>query len=221
MTTRYMTSFMRLLGLVILFTVVVALPEDAFAKSTRRIENRDLSASVTEVVDPDDQLIMADAGIVSAQDMGEMRGGFIDASGFIYKFAVDVKSHIDGALMFVRSLVLETGHNGHGFQVASTSQVMTENLPQGATADVLKNGAGVVVSSDEGKTTMINQPSSGIFSSVILNAADNRNISQTVNIDLVLQNVNNSLGQLSALRTMNAPASLFQSARMHSVGFGL
>lgn len=222
MTQQMITS--RVLSIVSLafLSLTLFMPQEAAAKASKHKIMQPVEQALFEVVDPEDHLSFAEAELVSAQDMGEMRAGFIDPTGLIFKFAVDVKSHIDGALMFVRSLVLEPMKGSHEMQiVTNNSQAMPENLPQGTAVDVIKSGAGVVVSNENGKTTIINQPSSGIFSNVILNSANNRDISQTMNIDLVLQNVKTNMGQFSGLRGMNSPAHLFQSSRMHAVGFGL
>lgn len=206
--------------LAVLFAGIFLMSPDVMAKSSKKKVGPIAPQQVVEtVVDPEDHIIMAEASVVSSQDMGEMRAGFMDASGLMFKFAVDIKAQVDGALMFVRSLVLETVKSG-GFHVASSSQVMPENLPTGTSVDVVNNGAGVVVSGDEGKTTMLNQPSNGVFSNVILNAANNRDIAQTMNIDLIVQDVKNNFGQFSALKNMNLPSSLFQSSNLRSIGLG-
>ena len=204
--------------LFVLFWAVLMLPDQAVAKTSKNKTAQ--QPEVAYSLPLYDEIQIADAQPISNDEMGELRAGFIDPTGLLFRFAVDVKSQIDGALMFVRSLVLETGARGH-YTATASSQVMPENLPAGTTASVIDKGAGVVVSSDQGKTTLLNQPSSTSFASVIVNQADNRVVSQTVNIDLVLQNVQASMAQMSAIKNYHAPAGLFQSARMHTIGFGL
>lgn len=168
----------------------------------------------------EDTIILAEAKVVRDRDLGEMRGGFVDPTGLIFKFAVDVQSQVNGALAYVRSLVLQADGAGQ-MQASSSSNVMQQNLPSGTTASVVNNGAGIVISSQEGQqTTMINQAANGAITNVVLNTANDMNISQVVNIDLVLKSIDPLMGQFSNLKNMNAPGGLNQIARTHSVGFG-
>ena len=163
---------------------------------------------------------LAGAERVAKKDLAEMRAGFINPAGFIFKFAVDIKSQIDGTLAFVRSLVVQADVNG-SFQTTDTTHIVEQPLPTGTTATVLEGGTGVVVSNGEGQqTTIINQAADN-FTSVILNTIDNQNISQTVNIDIVLQNLAPIMNQLTNLKNALAPAGLGQSAHMHAIGMGL
>jgi hypothetical protein len=174
-----------------------------------------------EIAIMQDEIVVADARPVPDSEMGELRAGFWDVSGFLMKFAVDVEAQIDGALMFVRSLVVQPTVNG-AMEASSTAKLLAENLPAGTTATVLEDGAGVVLSDQAGKqTALLNQSSVGALTNVIMNTADNVNVSQTMNVDLVLQNVDNLVSQVTAMKAMSAPAGLFQTARMHTIGFGL
>ncbi len=165
---------------------------------------------------------LAGAERVAKKELAEMRAGFINPAGFIFKFAVDIKSQIDGTLAFVRSLVVQADLINGGFQTTDTTHVVEQaTLPTGTTVKVLDGGVGVVVSDGQGEqTTIINQAADS-FTSIILNTIDNQTISQTVNIDLVLQNLAPIMDQLSNLKSSLAPAGLGQSAHMHSIGFGL
>jgi hypothetical protein len=206
------------LGLVQLFAFAVV-PHVAEAKSKAKTTTTQTQSEIVYNLPAYDEILVAEADVVSNGEMAEMRAGFIDPSGLLFRFAVDVKSQIDGALMFVRSLVLETTSPGH-YTASANNQVINENLPVGTTAAVIDNGAGVVVSSEKGTTTLMNQPSSSSFASVVVNQASDVVVSQTMNIDLVIQNVQASMRQLTDLKSFNAPAGLNQSAHMHTIGFG-
>ena len=202
----------------IIVLVAMAAAPEASAKASDSKDNK----TQTEMFAPEDSVQLAEARIVSDAELGVMRAGFIDPTGMIYRFAVDVESQIDGALTFVRSLVLQPdGANG---QMAATtsSQLVAGALPEGTTAQVVNGGEGVLMTSQDGRyTALFNRGSSGNIANVIFNTADNRNISQTVNIDIALQNVSAVMGQLSALGNVNAAANMYQSSRMHTLGFGM
>lgn len=206
--------FLSLAHLTFLAILVFAMggAETCWAKGAKR-------AAQTKFM-PKDEVVLAEAQILPDKEMAELRAGFIDPTGFIYKFAVDVQSHVNGALMFVRSLVLQPGLNGH-FEATKNTQLLAENLPDNTKADVLDQGAGVVLTSEEGKTTLLNQTSNHSFTNVILNTANNRIVSQTMNIDLVLQNMKIIMAHVSSIKNINAPTGLHQLSRMHTVGFGL
>lgn len=199
----------------------------------------DNAAKVSAILMEPSELDLAGAIEVADADMGDVRGGFIDPTGMIFRFAVDIKSQIDGALMFVRSLVLQHTDTIHeavqqsvhaslpksegssGLVASSSSEVIQENIPQGTDVKVMENGSGLVISNSQGQTTLINQTEAGAFSNVIMNTADNRIITQTMNIDLVLQNMTNVINSVADIRSRMAPAGLGQIAHMHTIGFGL
>lgn len=209
----------QILGLALLLaSLAFFVSTEASAKAAKNVYKK-APAPLTEII-LEDELRIADAQIVPDSEMGELRAGFMDPSGFLLKFAVDVKSQIDGALTFVRSLVLQHDHNGH-LQASTSTELLSQNLPEGTTANVIDNGKGIVISNGSGQTTILNQTSSGALTNMIVNTANNVDVSQTMNIDLVLQNVSSIVGQLSALKNINAPAGIMnQASQMHRIGFG-
>ncbi|MDD5586460.1 MAG: hypothetical protein PHY92_05835 [Alphaproteobacteria bacterium] len=145
----------------------------------------------TVFADVGDEIIMADAEVLYASDMEETRGGFIDPTGLIFRFAVDVRTRIDGIVSYARSLVLEPGIGGH-LQASSTTKIQeAPNLPVGTIASIIENGNGIVVDDNSGKTTVLNQTPTGSIASVITNTADNRVVSQTMDINIILNNIPN------------------------------
>jgi hypothetical protein len=168
----------------------------------------------------EDVLVMADAQPLATEDMAEMRAGFIDPSGLIFSFGVNVQTQIDGALMYVRSLVLQADPAGQLTATANT-QLLSQNLPAGVTANIINNGGGVQVTDKNGNTTIVNQTANGALANIIMNTANNRNVTQTMNIDLVLQHVQSIMGNVSgAGQTALLSGLARQSAHMHSVGLG-
>lgn len=206
------------------------------AHAAAKNKNRKADGIAHIMPSSDDVVQLAEAQIVPLTEMDTMRAGFIDPTGLIFRFAVDIRSRIDGALLFARSIVLQRHQNNDALQAvnntvpsskelhitSNTQQLVEQNIPEGNMAKVLGNGAGIVLSDAKGgQTAILNQVSSGAFSSVITNTADYRAISQTLNIDIVLQNIQTSMGSLSALRNLHAPTGLNQISRMHTIGFGL
>lgn len=166
----------------------------------------------------DDNVLLTGAKRISDKDMDNMRAGFIDPSGMIYRFAVDVKTQIDGAITFVRSIVMMPDINGH-LSATSNTQFGNSNMQNGVVANVINNGRGVSVSDSKGKTTVLNQTDSGALASIVLNSADNRLITQSMDINIVLQGVQTAMIHANggALSSING---LMQGARMHNLGFG-
>lgn len=219
-----------------------------------------LAKDVKAPVAKTEKWIMAEATELKESEMATIRAGFFDPSGFIFRFAVDIKTQIDGALTYVRSMVLvpELGKgfmatasseiipqalSGHGIEtdsVKTTAPIETETLKNTSptetvdtkittqVADVapiqathINNGTGTVIKGKNGSTTILTQSANGALANIILNTEDNRTITQTMNIDLVLRDIGATLGATgSALKGANIPSGLNRAARMHNIGFG-
>lgn len=165
-----------------------------------------------------DELTLAEAEVLSTSDMGQLRAGFVDPSGYLVSFAVDVRTTIDGSLMFVRSLVLSMV-NGQ-FQTTDSSQLVSGGIPTGATANLIDDGKGVSITDENGNTTLLNQTAQGTFANVILNAASNRDIAQNMNINIVLGNMQTIAGGAIAGVAQHVAGftALAQTARAHASG---
>ncbi|MGB4100291.1 MAG: hypothetical protein WBK91_00045 [Alphaproteobacteria bacterium] len=142
-------------------------------------------AEVAPGLDNGQEIVLA-AQNLSRDEMAGLSGGFIDPNGFIYRFAVNVQTQLDGMLLFVRSFVLETVNNQ--LQVAENShQLYDQNLGDGKQAAVTGNGDAVVITDGQGGQTVAqNQLSNGLPSSVINNTANGMNIAQSVGLDLTI-----------------------------------
>jgi len=170
-----------------------------------------------EEISFEDEIVIADAEVMRPSDMEEARAGFIDPTGLIYRFAVDVRTRVDGIVSYSRSLVVEPGTGGH-LQASSTAQIQeAPNLPAGTIAAIIENGKGIVVDDENGKTTIMNQTKTGAIASIIMNAADNRVVSQTVDVNVMLRNITSMVAHNMASSAMSALAQSINARRM---GFG-
>ena len=155
---------------------------------------------------------------LAAKDMDEMRGGFIDPSGLLLRFAVDVRTLVDGSVAFIRSLVIQPDQSGQ-LQATGNTQLLTQNLPSGATASLIDNGKGIIITDPKGQTTVINQTTQGAFTNIILNAASDRAVTQNMNVDIVLRNMQSAMGVVStATAHMGGFSALTLIARSHAAG---
>ncbi|MDD5586968.1 MAG: hypothetical protein PHY92_08455 [Alphaproteobacteria bacterium] len=168
---------------------------------------------------PADDVFVEGGRPLSSEEMTGLRAGFIDPTGLIYSFAVDVKSMVDGTLAFVRSLVLQAGPNGQ-FNAVSNAQLLPQNLPAGMVANITNNGGGLTVTDNNGNTTFLNQTAGGNFTSAIMNSADNRNAAQTVDMSIVLQNISGVTAGASNAAANPSANVLAQVTTLHNLGLG-
>jgi len=203
-----------------LMTLCIVLP--AFCASAAALGDNPLS-SVSDRLNGNrplrgEQVVLRGAQPLSEEEMQTLRGGFIDPTGLIYRFAVNVRTALNGSEIFTRSLVLaSTGTRGN-LQASSSANVETQNIPSSATVTMVNNsGGGVVITDSNGnKATVLNQTSNGTPSSIILNTTSGANISQTVNMTLTLKNLSSSV---SALAHTIAQTPSLQVNHRHSLGF--
>lgn len=142
-------------------------------------------AAQASLIEPDDDIAML-SETIPAEEMAGLSGGFIDASGFIIRFAVDVRAQIDGALLFLRSFVLDQV-NGKLQATDDSFKLLSENLPNGSQAAVVNDGGGVIITNAQGdQTVVLNENAKGLPSSIVNNTANGLNLSQTVALDLTL-----------------------------------
>lgn len=170
-------------------------------------------------MDASDSISLAGATHISDQEMSTMRAGFFDPTGLIFSFAVDVQTQIDGALKFIRSIVMKTNPTGQ-MTASSTASIQTNTLPTASVATVVDNGRGVTVSDSKGTTTVLNQTDTGTLASVVVNTADNRQISQQIDINLVLKGAEVSRYLSHGSRYRHSINGINQMSRMRGLGFG-
>lgn len=202
---------------ILLASLVVIPPLPATAKEVQEPPRKQRT---THIVDDSDTVSLTESRPLADQVMGRLRAGFWDPSGLIVRFAVDVRTQIDGALAFVRSIVV-TPDADHSFQTVTSAEVSPHGLPNSLSAELNTNRTGALVTGPGGTTELLTQTINGGLASIILNTADNRTITQTMTVNLLLHNVTTAIEQMASAHQLNAPAGLGQIAHMHRVGLGL
>ena len=162
----------------------------------------------------EDKMIVADAAPLSSDDMNTVRGGFADPSGMIWRFSVNVQTQLNGSTVFERSLVVAPSSTGQ-LQASANNNVITQNIPASFSVNVIGSGNGVTVTNAAGTTTILSQTASGVPSSIIFNSASDRNVSQSVNLSLTLQN---TAAITSNIRNANQSAAMAQHSAIRGLG---
>lgn len=161
-----------------------------------------------------DRIVLADVRPLSGSEMQDIRAGFIDPTGMIYRFAVRVRTALNGVEIFSRSIVVAAEESVGTLNATSVASLATENIPEGTTASVIDNGAGVVLSDSSGtSTTIMNQTASGAPSSIVINSVNNTAITQTVKMTLQLATT------MESIRASRAAEMIRQQSFMHNLGF--
>lgn len=165
----------------------------------------------------DERIVLADATPLSLSEMQDIRGGFIDPTGLIYNFAVNVRTAMNGAEIFSRSIVVApTGIHGN-LQATTVANVSPQNVPDTMSVSMIGNGKGVsIVDHASGKhTTVYNQTAGGAPASIVMNTTSNQNIAQTVDVTLTLK----GLAQVAGFFRASAQAAIMQHMGKHPLGF--
>lgn len=164
-----------------------------------------------------DRVAMTDAMPLSSDEMSDLRGGFVDPTGLIYNFSVNVQTALNGADVFTRSINLSSGPNGQ-LQASSVSNLVPGNVPTGLNVGVIGNGSGVsVTNATGGITTILNQTATGAPASIIVSTGSNLNVTQTVSATLTLQNLATITNFLHT--TVGQTATMAQHTALRSIGF--
>jgi hypothetical protein len=164
----------------------------------------------------EERIVLAEATPLSSEEMQDLRGGFIDPTGMIYNFSVNVKTALDGSEVFTRSLNVSPSGPGGQFQATTNANLMPQNFPSNVSVSMIGNGNGVAVTDAAGqRTTILNETASGAPASIILNTHDDRNIAQTVNLTLTLKNMASSMNLSRAANQ----SSMVQRFSGHGLGF--
>ena len=135
---------------------------------------------------PDGPRMMTDA------DMAEARGGFMTVAGFTFGFGVVVRSYVNGQLALQTQLTwTPTGamteqvqHNVPG--VSDLASAMAGLMAGGVDLRGLNNAGGVAVIDGNGATAILHNITTSQLQNLIINNADNRNIRQDMELNLVL-----------------------------------
>lgn len=135
---------------------------------------------------PDGPRMMTDA------DMAEARGGFMTVAGFTFGFGVVVRSYVNDQLALQTQLTwTPTGaiteqvqHNVPG--VSDLAGAMASLMAGGVDLRGLNNAGGVAVIDGNGATAVLHNITTSQLQNLIINNADNRNIRQDMELNLVL-----------------------------------
>ena len=164
-----------------------------------------------------DYVGVAEATPLSLGEMENMRGGFADPSGLVYRFAVNVQTLLNGIEVFTHSLVVAPSVSTGQLQATATTNFSPSNTPSGLNINMIGNGIGVVVTDSSGRsTTAMNQTANGAPASIIMNTGNDRNITQSVNVNLTLQNMTSIM---NFIHTTSQVGAMTQHSALRSLGF--
>ena len=154
---------------------------------------------------------------MSLSEMSETRGGFVDVSGLIRDFTVNVHTALNGAMIFSRSLVVAPSPETGQFAASATSNVISQNVPTDVIVSEINKGAGVTIIDPAGQqTTILNQTDAGAPASVVMNTASQQNITQTVDVVLTLKNM---ATVMNYVHNSTQSAAMVQNNAMRSLRF--
>ena len=124
---------------------------------------------------------------------------------------------LNGNEVFTRSLVVAPSVGNGQLQATATTNLLPNNIPTALSVNMLGNGTGVVVTDASGhNTTVLSQTANGAPASIILNTGNDRNVTQSVNVNLTLQNM---AAIMSFIHTTTQGAAMGQHAAIRSLGF--
>lgn len=137
-------------------------------------------------------VVMSGPQVMTDADMSEARGGFMTAGGFTFGFGVVVRSYVNDQLALQTQLTwTPTGpvsqqvqHNVPG--VADLAGAMASLVAGGIDLRGLNNTGGVAVVDGSGATAILHNITTSQLQNLIINNADNRNIRQDMELNLVL-----------------------------------
>jgi hypothetical protein len=164
----------------------------------------------------EEPMVLVEAKQLTTDEMQNIRGGFIDPTGMIFNFAVNVRTALNGMEIFTRSLTISpSGPHGH-FEATNNTALVQPNIPSNLSANVIGSGTGVTITDTSGNTTtVLNESAGGVPSSIVFNTSSDRDIAQSVAMTLTLKNV----PAFAAFSHTAAQSALAQSASMRSLGF--
>ncbi len=172
------------------------------------------SESAPPYVEDPERIVIAEARLLAPDEMQELRGGFIDPTGLIYKFAVNVQTALNGAEIFTRTITVSPTFDKH-LQATTETALNSSNIPNNFNVLVLREGQGVSISNEDGgHSIVLNQTPGGPPISAILNTMNDSTIKQSVNMSLT---INEMTPIMNSLRT-SIGAALEQNSALRSVG---
>lgn len=179
-----------------------------------------ISEAKVKIVAPpasDDQVTLTEAAeLLSPTEMKDLRGGFIDTTGLICNFAVNVETLINGIEVFTKNITVAATGTGSELQASANATLALQNLSSALKVSFENDGSGLTIAGANGQTTtVINQTSGGAPSSIVINTADNTDITQSVSVSLTLAT------QAAVAKYVNATArtALMNRVSIRSLGF--
>lgn len=144
------------------------------------------------LLEPPAQALLAGPRAMSDDELSEARGGFMTAGGLTFGFGVVVRSYINDQLALQTQLTWtptgpETLQTHHAVPGVTDLAAAMENLVAGG-IDLrgLSNTGGVAVIDSDGATAVLHNITTSQLQNLIINNADNRNIRQDMELNLVL-----------------------------------
>jgi len=137
-------------------------------------------------------VVMSGPQVMTDADMSEARGGFMTVGGFTFGFGVVVRSYVNDQLALQTQLTwTPTGPVSHQVQhnvpsVADLAGAMASLVAGGIDLRGLNNTGGVAVVDGSGATAILHNITTSQLQNLIINNADNRNIRQDMELNLVL-----------------------------------
>jgi hypothetical protein len=163
-----------------------------------------------------ERVVLAEADPLSTGEMGALRGGFIDPTGLILNFAVNVQTDINGAQIFTRSFTVSPLSSTGALQAVANANLLPKNLPANLSLGLIGNGQGVAITNPNGQTTtVLNQTATGAPASIVLNTSNNTTIAQSVAVTLALKN----LSSISNFARSATQSALAQHTALRGLGF--
>lgn len=127
------------------------------------------------------------------EDLSEARGGFMTAGGFTFGFGVVVRSYVNDQLALQTKLTWtpsgpETQQTRHSVPgVTDLAQAMEDLVAGGIDLGGLTGaGGGLAVIDSDGATAILHNITTHQLQNLIINNADNRNIRQDMELNLIL-----------------------------------
>lgn len=162
-----------------------------------------------------DRLMIAEATPLTPEEMQDLRAGFIDPTGLIYNFAVNVRTALNGADVFTRYITVSPSIGG-SLQATTATALAAASIPEGLSVNIIGGGKGIfVVDANGDQSLILNQTPGGAPTSTVLNTISNSSIRQSVDMALTL----NQLTPVMALARTPIAAALEQSMALRSLGF--
>lgn len=154
--------------------------------------------ALSEPVSPFDSLAP-----MSDEDLGDMRGGFLTAGGISFDFGAVVRTYVNGQLALETRLTwTPTGPVTE--QVTGSLPGWTPLTPGqigGLDLSGLSPGSsGLVLSDANGTTALVHNVLNGQLQNLVVNAADNRDIRQDMQVMLALPNFDTMQQDFSVAR---------------------